>query len=95
MSLNRAMATMMAVTIGQVDNQSIAVVGAIVLPQYVQGYTTGAARLACCSNQTVNHMCPKIFTGDDQFSHWSHFFGFSELSNDVQFDIKMGTIKTR
>ena len=32
----------MAVTIGQVDNQSIAVAGAIVLPQYVQGYTTGA-----------------------------------------------------
>ena len=32
----------MAVTIGQVDNQSIAVAGAIVLPQYVQGYKTGA-----------------------------------------------------
>ena len=63
MSLNQAMATMMVVTIGQMDNQSIAVVRrAIVLPQYGQGYTTGAAQLACCNNQPVNHVCPKIFS---------------------------------
>ena len=94
MSLNQAMATMMVVTIGQMDNQSIAVVRrAIVLPQYVQGYTTGAAQLACCNNQPVNHVCPKIFPGEDQFSHWSHFFGFSELSEDVQVDIEMSTVK--